>query len=85
MKNYKNKQGGLVKIIIVVIIAIAVLSWYGVDIKEFVNSPQVQKNFGYVWNFVKGVWTDYLAAPASKVWDLWLNLAWTPLMNILNK
>jgi hypothetical protein len=85
MKKYKNKQGGLVKLIILVIIAIAILSYYGVDIKEFVNSPQVQKNFGYVWNFVKGVWADYLAEPASKVWSLWLGYVWEPLMNILNK
>ncbi len=85
MKNYKNKQGGLVKLIILLIIAIAVLSYYGVDIKEFVTSPQVQKNFGYVWSFIKGVWADYLAAPAGKVWDLWLGYVWEPLINILNK
>ncbi len=85
MKKFKNRQGGLVKLIILVIIAIAVLSYYGVDIKEFVTSPQVQKNFGYVGNFIKGIWSDYLASPAGKVWDLWQGYVWTPLINILNK
>jgi hypothetical protein len=70
MSNYKNKQSGLIKMIILIVIAIAVLSWYGVDIKDFFNSPQVQKNFGYVWSFIKDIWNDYLAGPAEKLWGI---------------
>jgi hypothetical protein len=83
MTNYKNKKGGLVKIIILIIIAIAVLSWYGVDIKEFFTSPQVQKNFGYVWNFIKELWSNYLTDPAHKVWGIWLTYIWGPFINII--
>ena len=49
MKKYNSQQKGLIKMIIIIVIAIAILSWYGVDIKEFFTSPQVQKNFGYVF------------------------------------
>lgn len=71
MNNYKNnKEAGLIKMIIIIIIAIAILSWYGVDIKEFVNSEPVQKNFGYVWNFITGIWNDYLAGPIHKLWGI---------------
>ncbi|OHA46529.1 MAG: hypothetical protein A2541_00290 [Candidatus Taylorbacteria bacterium RIFOXYD2_FULL_36_9] len=59
MKTYKNKQGGLIKMIIIIIIAIAILSYYGVDIKDFVTSPQVQKNFSFVWN----LWLQYIWDP----------------------
>jgi hypothetical protein len=37
--KFKNKQGGLIKMIIVIIIAIAVLSYFGIDIKNFFTSP----------------------------------------------
>lgn len=70
MSNYKNKQAGLVKMIIVIIIAIAIISWYGVDIKEFFTSPQAQKNFGYIWNFITGIWNDYLSGPLHKLWGI---------------
>ena len=70
----KNKQSGLIKMIIVIIIAIAVLSYYGFDIKNFFTSPQAQKNFGYIWNFIKDVWFHYLAGPAHRLWDFILEL-----------
>lgn len=70
MTNFKNKQGGLIRMIIIIVIAIIILSYFGVDIKEFFMSEQVQKNFGYVLNFIKNVWTDYLAAPAHKLWGI---------------
>ena len=83
MTAYKNKQGGLIKMIIIIIIAIAILSWYGVDIKEFFTSPQAQKNFGYIWNFIKEVWSNYLAAPAHSAWSFWVTYAWTPFVQML--
>ena len=68
--NNNNTQGGLIKMIILIIIAIAVLSWYGFDIKEFITSEQFQKNFGYVWDFTKTVWSDYLAGPVRALWGI---------------
>jgi hypothetical protein len=82
MKN-TNKQSGLIKMIIVIVIAIAILSWYGVDIKEFFTSEQAQKNFGYVWNFISDVWTTYLADPAHKLWGIWVTYFWDPFMGML--
>lgn len=83
MTNYKNKKGGLVKMIILIIIALAVLSWYGVDIKEFFTSPQMQTNLGYIWNFIQEVWSSFLAAPAHKLWGIWLTYAWGPFMDVI--
>ena len=80
-----KKEQGLVKMIILIIIAIAILSWYGVDIKDFFMSEQVQKNFSYVWGFIKDIWSDYLATPASKLWDIWIQYVWTPLIDVLKK
>jgi amino acid transporter len=85
IKNYKNKQGGLIKLIIIIVIAIAILSYYGFDIKNFFTSPQAQKNFSYVWDFITETWTNYLAEPASKVWGICVEYIWTPLINMISK
>jgi hypothetical protein len=68
--NYKNKNGGLIKWIILIVIAVLILSWFNVDIKEFFMSEQVQRNFGYIWNFIKDTWSTYLAGPATKLWGI---------------
>lgn len=81
MKNsIQNKQQGLIQMIVLVIIGIAVLSWFRIDIKDFFMSEQFQKNLGYVVNFLKDVWTDYLAGPADKLWGIWLEYFWTPFL-----
>jgi len=85
INNYKNKQGGLIKIIIIIVIAIAILSYYGFDIKNFFTSPQAQKNFSYVWGFITDIWTNYLAEPAIWLWGICLQYVWTPLMKLIIK
>lgn len=83
--SYQNKQRGLIKMIIIIIIAIAILSYYGVDIKQFFTSPQAQNNFGYVWGFIKDTWTNYLAIPATKLWGMIVQYVWNPLVDIIFK
>lgn len=85
MKNYKNNQRGLIKLIIIIIIAIAVLSWYGVDIKKFFTSEQALKNFGYIWTYIKEIWSEYLEVPAQKLWVVWLDHIWGPFMDLIGK
>jgi ABC-type phosphate/phosphonate transport system permease subunit len=80
-----KKKQGFIKMIILIIIAIMILSYYGVDIKDFFSSPQVQKNFNYVWNFIKDTWSNYLTNPAQKLWGIWIEYIWTPFLTILKK
>jgi hypothetical protein len=81
--NLKNKKAGLIKMIIIIIIAIAIVSWYGFDLKTFFTSPQAMKNYSYVWNIITDVWTNYLATPAGKLWDIWVQYIWSPFMDML--
>jgi len=85
IKNYKNKQAGLIRMIILIIIAIAVLSYFRIDIKEFFTSPMFKTNIGYIGNFLKDLWTNYLAEPAHVIWGIWLEYVWHPLLNIFKK
>lgn len=57
MKN--NSQQGLVKLIILIIVAIIALSYLGINIQKIAESEAGQANFGYIWGMVLKAW-DWL-------------------------
>ena len=66
-----NKQAGLIKNIILIIIAIAILSYLGINLKD-------------IWEFLVKVWDNLLETPFKVLWDLWIDHIWTPFMNSIN-
>lgn len=54
----KNNQG-LVRFIILVIIAIFLVSYFQIDIRGIVNSDIVQT----VWSFIQNIWYSYIKTP----------------------
>lgn len=82
----KNTQGGLIKLIVLIILAIAVLSYLGFDLRAFVHSPIVQGNFGFIFDFVGGVWENYLAGPARYLWnDVFIKLFWNSFIDNMER
>ncbi len=77
----KNNKFGFIGIIVLVIIAILLLSYFGFDLKKIFTSEAVNNNFSYVWGIVKTVWADYLARPWNFIW----NEAFKPLLEIMWK
>lgn len=76
----------MLRFIILIIIVIAVLSYFGFNLKDFFESDIVRNNFGYVWNFVKYVWENYLARPAKYLWnDVFINLIWDSFIENLQR
>jgi len=71
MYNFYNNHGGIsiLGIIILSIILILVLSYFGFDLKSLIESPKVQENFDYVGGVVKNVWNDFLKKPTLYVWN----------------
>lgn len=67
MKNIKQK--GLVRMIILIVIALIVLGALGFNLKDIINSEKVQANLNYVWDLVKLVWNNFLAVPFVWVWN----------------
>lgn len=43
----KHQQKGFLKIIVLVVVALIVLGYYGIDVRKVVDSPLVKKNLEY--------------------------------------
>ena len=61
---------GLIKAIIVIIIALVVLGYFGFNVKDIINGPVVQENLHSAWSFVLNIWTNYLKEPFVKVFGM---------------
>jgi uncharacterized membrane protein len=72
----KAKQG-FVKMVILLIIALLVLSYLGIDLKSTVESQQNKQNFSYVWGYTSAFWDKYCAGPAAWIWqNIIIDIVW---------
>lgn len=78
-----KKNQGLIKFIIIILIALIVLGYYGFDIQKAIDAPATQSNLTYVQQVVSIVWHDYLQAPATYLWNIFVQYIWTPALNSL--
>jgi len=84
IKN-QNQQGFL-KLVIIIVIAIIILSYFGFNIRAIVESPETQGNLGYVWGGVTYVWDTWLVGPASYLWnDVFIDLLWDSFIDNMEK
>lgn len=84
--KFQNQNRGFVKLIIMIVIALLVLSYFGLNLRNIVNSPTGQDNFGYVKTLTVNVWNNYLKKPANYLWnDIWIPLIWRPAVDNLIK
>lgn len=65
---------GLIKTIIVIVIALIVLGYFGFNVADIINGPTVQANLHAAWDFVSNIWTNYLAAPVTYIAGILWNL-----------
>lgn len=56
--------------IILIVVAILILSYFGFSIKDIAESPTSQSNFSYVWGFLSYVWNTFLVTPVSYIWNV---------------
>ena len=82
---YKMGWGGFIKAIVIIVIALIVLGYFGYNIQDIINSPTVQKNLSYGWGLVSYVWQNYLKVPAMFIWDkIIIGLGWNNLTRLIN-
>ena len=63
------QSGGFIKVILLIVIALVVLGFFGYDIREVFNSPAVRDNLAYAWDMLIRLWNTFLAEPALWLWD----------------
>jgi hypothetical protein len=59
----------LIRTALVVFVIIVALGYFDLDLQSIVESEQVQKNLGYVKNFIVGFWENILRPPLVIFWD----------------
>ncbi|MEK7514390.1 MAG: hypothetical protein AAB587_01025 [Patescibacteria group bacterium] len=68
MKNQK----GFIQLIIIIVIAILALNYFGFNVRDIFDSPQFKGAFDSTWNTLIYIWDTYLKGPAVYVWEvLW--------------
>jgi len=85
--SIKNQdQKGFIKFIVIIVIAIIILSYFGFDIRSIIESPESQGNLGYVWGGVVYVWESWIERPASYLWnDVFIDLLWDSFIENLER
>jgi len=74
---YINQKSGLIKTVLLIIIAIIILSYFGFDLRAIVEAPETQGNLGYVWGLLVTLWNNYLMQPAIYFWNnIFIDLLW---------
>ncbi len=88
-KQSENSHGagkkGLIKTIILIIIALIILGYFGFNILDIVGGPTVQANLHAAWDFVVNIWTNYLIGPVVYIWDKFvIGILWKFIQNVIN-
>ena len=60
---------GFIKLILLIVIALVVLGFFGYNLRDIINSPSVHDNLAYVWDLVVRFWNTFLAQPFAWLWD----------------
>lgn len=51
----------MVKLIFLVVVALLVLSFFGISLQHVVEAPTTQSNFAYFWSLVVEGWNEFAA------------------------
>ena len=78
----KNNRG-LIKLLILLLIALIVLGYYGISVRSAVENPTTQDNIGYVSTGAVSVWDKYLKGPATYLSGIFVNDIWNPAITNL--
>ncbi len=88
MKNIIYKKGGIsiLGILVLGVIAVLILSYYKISIKQVVESPTGQENITYVKDNSKTVWDTYLKDPMTYLWkDVFVKIFWASFINNMER
>jgi hypothetical protein len=86
MNSHIPRNRGLIGWIVIIVLALLILSFYGFSLRNLVNNPVTQDNFGYVATTTVSFWDKYLKKPADYLWNgVFIDLIWDPAIDNLTK
>ncbi len=81
MSRFKlNRQSGLVQLIVILVIVLIVLGYFGFNLPAIIQSPGVQTNLHYAWDLAVLAWNNVIIGGIDFVWNhvvmglLWHNI-----------
>lgn len=84
-QSQKNTNRGVIKLILILVVFILILSYFNIDLRAVVESPQAQQNIQYVKSLVlrawdttlKPLWDNYLSKPILYFWqNIFIEILW---------
>jgi hypothetical protein len=64
-----RRQRGIVQLLIMIIVALIALSYFGIDLEQVFTKPLLKKNIVFTWDKTKEVWTNYVYEPITSIFD----------------
>jgi phosphatidylglycerophosphatase A len=74
--NKTAGERGFLRLILIIIILLLIVSYFGINLRQVVNSPTTQDNVSYVWDGAMTVWNNYLKVPATALWNFFISYVW---------
>lgn len=71
----KTSSRGFLHIILIIVIALIILGYFGLNIQEILAKPVVHDNLVWFWDFLKTVW-GYIKDPVMWFWDHVITFLW---------
>jgi len=79
-------NGGFIKLIIILVIMLIVLGYFGFNVEKIIKSPMVSGNLNYVWDLTLDFWNNFLKGPIVFIWDkIIVEMFWNNLISITDK
>jgi hypothetical protein len=59
----------IIKYAILSVIFIIIISFFGFNLRDIIESPTTQNNLNYAWSGVVYVWDNFLKTPVVYIWE----------------
>ncbi len=86
MIKFRNDNRGLIKWIVIILIAVIVLSYFGFDLRAIIESDATQSNLEYPWGIGVLIWNNYLSQPILYFWhNIFIDLLWNSFVDNMER
>lgn len=62
-------QAGFIKTILIIVVALITLGFFGYNLRDITSSPVVQDNLVFVWELIVKIWNNFILTPVLWLWD----------------